>query len=344
MAPFVVPGVTLEEVLGAAKTAAGRRLYGLAAAAARDLATYVRERREDGDLEPVKLAGAPAADPPSAAGAPSHASPATVSRSTPVDEDLLNAAERAVHAYLDGNRGAWHSPRELAGALDLGAKALGGALRTWRLLGVVEHNGRLRTAARYRIPLVAPPPIADRAVDVAPSLLEDAPPPLDVAVRAELATPSGNAPSLPACTPGPRVDTRAEAEAKVRASDCGGYREPRPRPSSSGARPVEVSARVRRALEREQREKAQAAAGRRELADGGTLEGRLIVELGRRGPRGGTIPELATALRLTDGAELRDLTTVLTGLEDRSELERHGRRGPKQHVIYVIPDRLIDVA
>lgn len=258
--PFVIPGVTLEEVLGAAKTDTGRRLYTLAATAAKDLADHVRERRDDGDLEPVELGGAPASAPPAEAGAPSHPSPATVSRSTPIDEDLLSDAERAVRAYLDGNRGAWHSPRELVAALEFKASAVGDALRTWRLLRVIEHNGKLRTAARYRIPLQPAP--ADRG-DEAASIVDDLREERD-ALRAD-----------------------AELEEALKPADVTFG------PGAAG--PPAVSRRVRRELEAEAERQRREAQPPPATNGNGTLDGQALHELCFRPA---TIPELAARLRI----------------------------------------------
>src|SRR5204863_7062781 len=121
------------------------------------LADYVRDRRNDGDLEPVELAGAPAADPPAAAGAPPPAS-GTVSRSTADLEALLTDRGRDVLEALRLVAGQWRAPRDLAEALDVKVDLLTGALRDLRLAGLIEHNGKLRTASRVRVPAAPAPP------------------------------------------------------------------------------------------------------------------------------------------------------------------------------------------
>jgi DNA-binding MarR family transcriptional regulator len=287
--PFTIPGVTLEEVLGACKAEHGRALYSLAAAAAKDLADYVRERRDDGDLELVELPpGAPAADPPSAAGAP----PPPPS-STDDLEALLTDTGRNVLDALRAVAGEWRKPRELAALLDVDVSRLTRALRDLRLTRLVEHNGLLRQASAFRVP-------------AAPTLeagLERARRGLKAAAAAERGDEAASI-----------VEDLREERAALRAQAAAST----PPVDQQAAGPP-ISRRVRRELEAEQ-ERQRREAERPPATNGaGTLDGQALHELAFRPA---TIPELAGRLRITP----REAAAVIRRLEDDGDLERRGRR------------------
>lgn len=101
----------------------------------------------------------------------------------------------------------------------------------------------------------------------------------------------------------------------------------------------DVSRRVRRELEREERDRRARAAAGRELPGGGTVEGRATIALGRRLDRGATLPELANELAITNGDDFRALADVLDRLETNGETRRAGRRNG--HIVYVATDPVL---
>jgi hypothetical protein len=294
--PFTIPGVTLEEVLGACKAEHGRALYGLAAAAAKDLADYVRERRDDGDLELVELPpGAPAADPPSAAGAP----PPPPS-STDDLEALLTDTGRNVLEALRVVAGEWRKPRELAALLDVDV-------------------GRLTR------PPARPPPHPPRRAQ------RPTTPGLRVP-RPRRADPRGRPRARPARPQGRRSGrARRRGRQHRRGPPRGARRPARPgRRQHTASRP----AGHRRAADqppRPPRARGRTGTptprGRTPAATNGagTLDGQALHELAFRPA---TIPELANRLRI----ERRAAAAVIRRLDADGDLERRGRRNGE--VIY----------
>lgn len=152
-APFVVPGLTLADVLEAIKRPEGKRLYD----------TLVRTARELTELAAQGQAAAQGAAPPTAPAPP----PANWSTATSRAAGEKNRA--AIVAALD-DAGDWVAPRDIAQALGLArvTSALGRGLGILLREGAIEHNGGQRTAARYRTARrpasngAAPPPISRR--------------------------------------------------------------------------------------------------------------------------------------------------------------------------------------
>lgn len=321
--PFQVPGVSLEEVLGACKTERGRELYALMAAAAVDLLDHVRERREDGDLVLVELP-APPAEQARGDSAPSSASPLPAPTARPGVEELLTDVGRRALELLRRDPSRWWAPRELAAELEVANDRLTRDLRDLRLAGLAESNGRLRTAARVRA-YVDDRPKPRSEVELEPPPHEPADPGgdaeqlehvEDVGLMARASESPVHA-AAQAVADAPPIDREAKL-AEAAEAERGAVK-----PSGETARrptEAEVEEQRRRALEQD---RAAATA-----VDGGTLEARVTLLLNHR-PRtlGQLVAALAPAYSGT-AVELLPLVNHTLGKLDRNgELVRCGEAG-----------------
>lgn len=131
---FVVPGLTLDEVLAAVKQPEGKRLYTELVRVAGELKDLIGHAEEE------------------AAPAVAESSPPSPSAQWSSSRSAASGARNraAILTIFDARPGEWIAPRELAAALGLDSPttALGRALGILLREGRLEHNGGQRVAAR----------------------------------------------------------------------------------------------------------------------------------------------------------------------------------------------------
>jgi hypothetical protein len=199
--------------------------------------------------------------------------------------------------------------------------------------GYLDHNGKLRTAARYRkrdegaadtglghpAEEVPPPPRVDTPEEAAAKVRDQDAPSRLARVGASITNPS---------LAGGIAGIRQHVERTAPAALTGTIPGPEVDAPAAPVVALPVSGRVRRQLEREAREREQRealASAEATLLDAqpgepGTALGKALESLRYRPA---TIPELASRLKL----EPREAAALIRKLEDDEDLNRVGRRG-----------------